>query len=163
MRLLSTGGDVRNITLRNIHGTFYSYAVGLTHFFSWTNRPRGRFDNIAIENCSVAKCVQPKHVVANLGPMEVVRIEGRLDLGSVRISGLTRVEQDLPQVPTIGIGKGARVENLSIYDCTQINRTAQPMEFLHNEGTVSRLIKKNIRLVDASGKSVLLPDEDIRK
>ncbi len=37
------------------------------------------------------------------------------------------------------------------------------MEFLHNEGTVSRLIKKNIRLVDASGKSVLLPDEDIRK
>lgn len=163
VRLLSTGGDVRNITLRNIHGTFYSYAVGLTHFFSWTNRPRGRFDNIAIENCSVAKCVQPKHVVANLGPMEVVRIEGRLDLGSVRISGLTRVEQDLPQVPTIGIGKGARVENLSIYDCTQINRTAQPMEFLHNEGTVSRLIKKNIRLVDASGKSVLLPDEDIRK
>jgi hypothetical protein len=93
--------------------------------------------------------------------MEVVRIEGRLDVGSVRISGLTRVEEAVPDVPTIGIGKGAKVQNLSISDCTQINRTVKPMEFLRNEGAVSRLIKKNIRIIDALGKSVLMPDEDV--
>lgn len=150
VRLLSTGGDVRNITLRNIHGTFYRYAVGLTHFFAWTNRPRGRFDNITIENCSVAKCVQPSNCIAKLSPMEVIRIEGRLDVGNVRISNLTRVEEAVPEVPTIGIGRGATVRNLVIRDCTQINKTGRKMEFLRNEGKVAKLVEENVTIIPSA-------------
>ena len=154
VRLLSTGGDVRNITIRNIHGTFYRYAVGLTHFFAWTDRPRGRFDNIVIENCAVAKCLQPSNCVAKLAPMEVVRIEGRLDVGSVRISGLVRDESEVPEVPTIGVGRGAKVESLVIRDSTQVNRTDRPMTFLRNDGEVKCLDVERIRFVSQPGANV---------
>ena len=154
VRLLSTGGDVRNITIRNIHGTFYRYAVGLTHFFAWTDRPRGRFDNIVIENCAVAKCLQPSNCVAKLAPMEVVRIEGRLDVGSVRISGLVRDESEVPEVPTIGVGRGAKVESLVVRDSTQVNRTDRPMTFLRNDGEVKCLDVERIRFVSQPGANI---------
>ena len=154
VRLLSTGGDVRNITIRNIHGTFYRYAVGLTHFFAWTDRPRGRFDNIVIENCAVAKCLQPSNCVAKLAPMEVVRIEGRLDVGSVRISGLVRDESEVPEVPTIGVGRGAKVESLVVRDSTQVNRTDRSMTFLRNDGEVKCLDVERIRFVSQPGANI---------
>lgn len=145
VRLLSTGGDVRNITIRNIHGTFYRYAVGLTHFFAWTDRPRGRFDNITIADCSVAKCVQPPNCVAKLSPVGLVHIEGRLDIGSVKIENLTRVEDAVPEVPTIDVQPVATIENLVIRDCTQVNRTKTPMTFFRNAGKIKTLVKENIR------------------
>ena len=33
VRLLSTGAELKRVTIRNVHGNFYTYAVGLTHFF----------------------------------------------------------------------------------------------------------------------------------
>lgn len=154
VRLLSTGGDVRNITLRNIHGTFYRYAIGLTHFFAWTDRPRGRFDNIVIEDCAVAKCLQPSNCVAKLAPMEVVRIEGCLDVGSVRISGLVRDESAVPEVPTIGICRGAKVESLVVRDSTQVNRTDRSITFLRNDGEVKCLDVERIRFVSQPGANI---------
>ena len=53
VRMLSTGAELKRVTVRNVHGNFYTYAVGLTHFFP--KRPRGCFDDIVISDVFAAK------------------------------------------------------------------------------------------------------------
>jgi len=145
VRLLSTGGDVRNITIRNIHGTFYRYAVGLTHFFRWDPaKPRGRFDNITVENCAFAKSATPAHFPGRNSPTPMIAVEEKLDVGTLRILNVTRDERLNPENPTVLVEPKAVVENLLIRDCVQVNRTGKPMAFLKIEGDVKNLVTNGV-------------------
>ena len=59
VRLLSTGAPVERITIRNVSGRFYAYAIGFTHFFR--DRPQqGLFSDITIEHVKVGKGKVPE-------------------------------------------------------------------------------------------------------
>ena len=58
VRLLSTGAPVERISIRNIRGTYWQYAIGFTHFFR--DRPQtGLFRDISISDVRVAKVPAP--------------------------------------------------------------------------------------------------------
>ena len=59
VRMLSTGAPVEGITIRNVSGRFYAYAIGFTHFFR--DRPQqGTFKDISIEHVKVGKGKVPE-------------------------------------------------------------------------------------------------------
>lgn len=141
VRLLSAGAPIRNVTIRNVKGTFYRYAVGLTHYFAWEpHRPRGRFDGIRLENLRVAKCAQPPNCVREpLTPMPLVFIDEKLDVGTLEIDGFVRDESARPEDPAILVRAGSEVMRLDIRGATQTNRTDRSMEFLKIDGKVREL------------------------
>ena len=141
VRLLSAGADVRDIVIRNVCGTFYRYAVGLTHYFEWEpQRPRGRFDGIRLENLHVAKCVQPPRCVRDpLRAMPLIFVDEKLDVGTLEIDGLIRDEGARPEDPAILVRAGSEVMRLDIRNVMQTNRTDRSMEFLKIDGKVREL------------------------
>ena len=58
VRMLSTGAPVERISIRNVRGTYWQYAIGFTHYFR--DRPqKGIFRDIAIRDVKVAKVPAP--------------------------------------------------------------------------------------------------------
>lgn len=157
VRLLSTKGLVKRINVRNIHGTFYRYAVGITHFFDTDTR--GAFDAISISDCHVSKIVHPKDIGYDMRRMPVVFVDWKLDIGSLSICNLTREETQSAVEPTIAIYPETKISRLIVRDCQQVNRTTSPMEFIRNAGEVVRFIHENTRLVDAPGRNILYSTE----
>lgn len=156
VRLLSTGAEIKRVNISNVHGNFYRYAVGFTHFFA--NRPtRGAFDAITISNCHMAKCRQPEDLHA-LAPFPVVYFDDRIDVGTVTIRDLTREEHCL-QDPTVGIAAGCHIDRLVVRDASQVNMTDRPIVFLHTNGEIGELVRENVRLVAAPGGNVALDDK----
>lgn len=153
VRLLSTGGPVRRISIRNIHGTFYRYAVGITHFFN-TDR-RGSFDTISIADCHVAKVAHPEDIGYDMPRMPVVFVDWKLDIGSLIVSNLTREETQSAVEPTIAIYPETRIGRLTVRDCQQVNRTSHSMTFIRNAGEIVEFFHERTRLVDAPGKNIL--------
>ena len=56
MRLLSRShaDAIRRVTIRNAHGRYYSYGVGLTYFHRKVAE-RGLMDRISVIDCGLAK------------------------------------------------------------------------------------------------------------
>ena len=151
VRLLSTGAKIRRINISNVHGNYYRYAVGFTHFFG--DRPtRGTFDAITISNCHVAKCLQPADLHM-LAAFPLFYFDGRIDVGTVTIRDVTR-EESTSNEATIGIVKSCHVGRLILRDISQVNRTDESLTFLQMSGRVDELVRENIRLVDAPGANV---------
>lgn len=150
VRLLSTNADcpVKRITIRNVHGNFYRYAVGLTRLLH--NRPgRGVMDDIVIEDCSVGSAPWPDDLppllVKYFRYMPIVFCDNRLDIGHLTIRNLHRIERADP-VPTISLGRETHVANLTVRDCVQENHLASPLIFLQNLGQIDRKTMDNIQL-----------------
>ena len=58
VRLLSTGAPVERISIRNVRGTYWQYAIGFTHYFR-DRKQQGLFRDIAIRDVKVAKVPAP--------------------------------------------------------------------------------------------------------
>ena len=133
VRLLSAGANMSRITIRNVHGRFYCYAVGLTHYFP--EKPRGRFDDIVIEDVFAAKTLVPRECGGQewRGLMDIIHIQGPVDIGNLVVSRLSR-DEDCQAASTIGIDAQATVERLTVRDCRMVNRLARPIKFIDNRG-----------------------------
>lgn len=142
VRMLSAGADLRRVTIRNVHGRFYCYAVGLTHYFP--QKPRGRIDDVVIEDVFASKALVPPECGGQnfRGPMEIIHIQGPLDVGKLVVSRVAREESCLPTA-TFGIDSPSRVENLTIRDCRMVNRLSDPIDFILNRGHVDELVTEN--------------------
>lgn len=156
VRLLSASpaAPVKRVTIRNVHGNYFRYAVGLTYFF-WNGMfdDHGVMDDITIENCFVAKALQPSDL-HKLQPMAPIFVDGRLRIGSLTIRNLCR-EERTEALPTIDVHDQARIETLTIRDCRQVNRLNEPMTFLRRgKDSIRTLIRDNVQFVDAPGKNV---------
>ena len=146
VRLLSTGAELKRITIRNIHGNFYRYAVGLTHFFA--NRPtRGIFEDIVIADCFCGKAKQPtgESLPWELCPLPLIFCDERIDVGKLTVSNFCR-EENTDSTPSIIIQKDCRIRNLVIRDCHQHNGLNEPLVFLENNGRTDTMILENIQL-----------------
>ena len=141
VRLLSAGADVKRITIRNIHGRFYTYTVGLTHYFP--EKPRGRFDDIVLSDIFTSKAFAPEGIGVNSRKhYPPIWIEGPVDVGSLTIRNLSRDEQAIA-VSSIRVDKVATVENLTIRDCQMKNGLAVPMPFFDLRGPVKNIFSEN--------------------
>ena len=156
VRMLSCGSSVRNITIRNVFGSFYRYAIGFTHFFQ--NMPRGKFDNIVLENLNISKALPFEEDWNRCPDWGLVWIQNEGDVGSLRITGFHRIEETTP-TPSIEIEKGAAVSQLTIQDVSVENHLTQPLTFMQNAGIIDMLIfDDNCRMTAApdAGKISLI-------
>lgn len=149
VRMLSCGSNVRNITIRNVFGSFYRYAVGFTHFF--TGMQRGKFDNIVLENLNISKALPFEEDWNRCPDWGLIWIQGEGDVGSLRITGLHRIEETTP-TPSIEIEKDATVSQLTIQDVSVENHLREPLSFMQNSGTIDMLIfDDNCRMIAGPG------------
>ena len=147
VRILSAGAEIRRIVIRNVFGNFYTYAVGLTHFFR--QKPRGTFEDIVIENVFAAKALSPEDIGVNSrAGFPLIWFEGPVDAGDVTIRNFARTEKTVP-VASVRIDKEAVVRHLTIRDCRMKNELGKPIPFVENLGRCDRLVSENNELEGA--------------
>ncbi len=144
VRMLSAGAPLGQVTVRNVHGHFYCYTVGLTHYFP--EKPRGRFDDIVVSDVFASKANVPPECGGESyrNPMEVIHLQGPIDVGNLVVERLYRDEDCLP-ASTIGIDAKATVENLAVRDCRMTNRLPAPIKFIDNRGRIDSIVTDNNR------------------
>ena len=149
VRLLSNGMNVKRITIRNVHGNFYTYAVGFTHYFP--ERPRGVFDDIAVENVFAAKVFSPEEIGVNSRVrFQPIQFQGPIDCGTIMLRNLSRDERNIP-VETIGIDPKATIRHLTVRDCKMVNRLEKPIRFIVGAERVEKLTLENNDFISAPG------------
>ena len=149
VRLLSNGTNVKRITIRNVHGNFYTYAVGFTHYFP--QRPRGVFDDIVVEDVFAAKVFLPEEIGVNSRvKFQPIQFQGPIDCGTITLRNLSRDERNIP-VETIGIDPKATIRHLTVRDCKMVNRMEVPIRFIVGRERVEKLTLENNDFISAPG------------
>ena len=144
VRLLSAPAEVKRITIRNVHGEFFVYAVGLTHYFP--QRPRGTFDDIVIEDVFMSKAFSPESF-GRMGRAQYapIFIEGPVDVGNLTVSRFVRDETCLP-IATVTLDPKATVGKLIVRDSKMRNRLAEPVKFFDLKGKANEVVVENLDL-----------------
>ncbi len=147
VRLLSFGDAIRNITIRNVYGAYYRYAIGLTHYLADIPR-KGFFDNIVLENLYLSKALPLQSDWNSCPDWAPVWVENESVVGSLRITGLHRTEALTP-TPNIEIDPTAKIAQLTVEDCSLTNRHPSPMTHLCNKGSIGKLYSKGFLGISA--------------
>ena len=79
--------------------------------------------------------------------LPIIFLEELINVKSLSISELYRVEENV-SIPTISVGDGATVENLTVRNCYSENHTDTPFALYEQKGTVKKLIWENNRIVN---------------
>lgn len=164
VRLLNRKHKVTNIHIRNVFGSYYQYVIGITKYCNYA--VDGYFDAIVLDNLHVRKAIRYKYLsysekcATDYKVLPVVYLEELVNVKSLSISELYRVEENI-SIPTISVGEGATVDNLSIKNCYSENLTDKPFAFYDQKGTVKKLIWENNRMVN--GELYLPKDLDIKE
>ncbi len=151
VRLLTRKNKVTNIHIRNVFGSFYQYVIGLTKFCDY--EIDGFFDAIVMDNLHVRKAIRYSYlsysekIATDSMVFPVVYLEDLINVKSLSIRELYRVEENV-SIPTISVGEGARVENLTIKNCYSENHTDTPFALYEQKGTVEKLVWENNRIVN---------------
>lgn len=120
MRLLSRShaDAIRRVTIRNAHGRYYSYGVGLTYFHRKVAE-RGLMDRISVIDCGLAKAGEPADCWL-FDDFGVIEVEAGIDIGSLDIVRLSRDEDIRDEVDTIRVREGATISRLVLRDCEPV-------------------------------------------
>ena len=152
VRLLSAGADLKRVTVRNVHGNFYTYAVGLTHYFP--KNPRGHFDDIVISDVFASKVYSPEDIGVNSRTnFPLIWVQGPVDVGSLTVRNLSRDEKNIA-VASIRVDEPASVKRLTVRDCNVINRMDKPLPFFDIRGKVESVTSENNMFIAVPGKNV---------
>lgn len=160
VRILSNGAPVRRINIRNIHGGFFRYGVGITHYFK--ERPNGVFDDICIRDCHMSRVRPPKEypVAWEAREWPLVYVSNRSDVGTLRVENVTREESVDRRPPTVCVDPQASVRHLTVRDCHVVNRCAEPLAFLCLPGKVGELVCEGTVLESAPGAGPCVMRDD---
>jgi polygalacturonase len=143
VRLLSTGANLKRVTIRNVHGNFYTYVVGLTHYFS-DRKTRGIFDDIVIRDVFCGKVFSPENIgYYSRTNYPTIWVEGAVDVGKLVIDNFNRDERNI-DVSTIRVDSAARVHNLILRDSSFINRLDRPVALFDIRGRVEKAMIENL-------------------
>lgn len=132
VRLLSHGLPVRNVTVRNVYGSFYTYCVGLTKYHA--GEMRGEMKNICIENVAASASEGTRDVGGGYYPF--LWVEGGLNVEDLRISRVVREEKIFP-TPMLKIDEGAKVKGLWLSDLRQKSLFKSPVPQTDIRGEVT--------------------------
>ena len=122
VRLLAVDHAVKNITIRNVRGTFYQYCVGFTKYYRMGDGVYGRFENVVVENCEVSKAPMLKKYKkdpVHRYPLFYFQTETRSE--NVTIRNVEREETDCP-VPFVGAEEGADIGGVRLENIKQTSR-----------------------------------------
>ena len=145
VRILSAPHPCRRITIRNVHGRFYTYAVGFTHYFP--KRLRGTIEDVVIENVFAEKSLSPEELgVYSRKDYPLIWFEGPLDVGNVTIRNYVRDEKTLP-IASILVDKPAAVRHLTVRDGRMVNGLKENIPFIENRGKIGKLTVENIEYI----------------
>ncbi len=133
VRLLSHGIPVKNIHIRNIYGSFYTYCVSLTKYYNEDEAARGVMKNITLEDIAASASVGTADVGG--GNFPFLWVEKGLDVEDLRISRVVREESAYP-TPMLKIDKGARVKRLWLTDLHQKSLLGHSIALFVQEGDV---------------------------
>ena len=148
VRLLSTGANLKRVTIRNVHGNFYTYAVGLTHFFG-DRKTRGVFDDIVVRDVFAGKALAPADIgMHSRTNFPLVWVEGAVDVGRLTVENFSRDERTV-NVATLRVDGPATVGTLVMRDCRMSNALGSPIPFLDIQGKVGRAVVENADFLPA--------------
>lgn len=158
VRLLTVKNRVENIHIRNVHGTYYQYCIGLTKYYE--GETTGWFDAIVLEQIFASKAV--RHSLYQKDGSYVyplIYVEGGSRVKSLIIRGVFRQEFNIP-VETVHIGSNTVVRLLSIDTLSVENHTGAHMPVIVNHGEVNRAF---IGQIDGFGEEILQNEGVIRQ
>ena len=142
VRLLSAGKDLRRVTIRNVHGNFYTYVVGLTHFFP--EKPRGKFEDIVISDVFAGKVLAPESIdIYSRTNFPPIWVQGPVDVGRLTIRNFSREERNV-DVCTLRVDMMANVRHLELDGLRMENRLGRPIPFLDIRGRVEKLTTRGL-------------------
>lgn len=155
VRLLSCGNKLRNISIRNIFGTYRFFGVSFTHHNVIPGAPVW-IDNVDISNVYCSK--HPQTEPLDMRPIECIdkafgegihkqSVENEpiiwfakgVKCGNISISNLHRTEYAETKSPTIRVDETAEIENLSLSNITQHFVNSPEQEIILNNGTIKRI------------------------
>ena len=140
IRFLSRGTPVKNISVKNIFGTFYVYGIIMSRHVE-VEGERGRFENISIENMYASICPGTVDVKGNY--CALIHIMSGLDMKNMVFRNIVREENNC-YLPTIKIYANNTVDSLvvdGIHQTVADGNTVIPVE---SEADIKRLELKNI-------------------
>ncbi|MBE6730749.1 MAG: hypothetical protein E7564_03560 [Ruminococcaceae bacterium] len=156
VRLLSCGSKLRNVTIRNIFGTYRLFGVSFTHHNIIPGAPVW-FDNINIDGIYCSKQPQDPPVDRRfidgldkfygegchdwqIRHADIIYFESGVQCGNVTLSNIFRYEKAVTEAYTIHLTPDSSVRRLVINNVTQqfVNCPEQPL--FMNEGTVENLL-----------------------
>ncbi len=146
VRLLTVRNRVENIHIRNVHGTSFLYAIGITKFY---NPPTtGWYDNIDIANIYVNRGTPIIHPDYDRGTsvqdFAMITVEDEVKVKSLTIRDYHRNEPLYP-VPSLHIFKTAEIDHLTLEHCECEDNTGLGYPLVKNEGTVHALWARDLR------------------
>lgn len=150
VRMLTVKNKLENIHIRNVHGTFYQYCIGLTKYYK--GEALGYMDGIVLENIYASKAerlpIYHKKPTSYVYPL--IWIEGGLKVKNLTIRDLFRREKTT-EIDTVYVGKGACVDYLTIDGISVESEFNEPV--MRNLGQIGTLSSRN---VCADGRALLI-------
>ena len=134
VRLLSCGHPLRNVSIRNIYGSYRFNTVSFTHH----NVHAGEclLDNVTIDGVFTSKS-DPVNDYA------LIWFAAGTHTGRVSLRNIHRVEKTSSVANTVKIDRGATIERLVLDDVTQRYDSGSGPDLLSNSGYVASYIVKN--------------------
>jgi len=141
VRLLSAGSPIRRVSIQNVYGT---YRFNVASFSDYGLHPGelSVFEDISLRNISCAKSSRgfesepPPESIWHAFSM--FYLWGKINVRRLTVDGYSRREEKLAY-DDIHIEPEATLDDVVLRNCHVINRTPNPMIFLHNRGIMRHL------------------------
>ncbi len=140
VRLLSHGEPVRNVTIKNVFGSYFKYCIGLTKYHGGEEE-RGVMENISIENVAACSCDGTVDMVGLQRP--IVWIQKGVDVENLKISRVVREEKE-GFAPLFLLEEGASAKRLQLVDIIQKNKTGRALDFIRLDGEAEITAQENL-------------------
>ncbi len=164
VRLLSVDEPVEKITISNVFGTYYQYAIGFTRHYRSESK-KGYFDAITLDKIYASKAERYSVYCKDGGYVfPLIFIQSMATVKNLKISNFHRREEICP-ISTVFIGENVDVDSLVLDTVTTTNTTGEAMPLVENFGSVGEITLRNVtaegdeRLVD-NGTIRRIRDED---
>ncbi|MBE6590144.1 MAG: hypothetical protein E7643_08190 [Ruminococcaceae bacterium] len=157
VRLLSQVTPVKNVSIKNIFGTFYTYCIVISKYKDFGT---GAFDNIDISNVYASHCPGTVDVPGNYSPL--IQIGPDLTLKRLTLSNIHRNETRCT-TPTVGIKDKSYVKYLNVYNAEQTNETGTPIPFIGFMGDEGEIENLTLLDIDTNGDPLLSHPERVKK
>jgi polygalacturonase len=140
VRILSHGESVKNVTIRNVFGSYYTYCIGITKYHGG-DAERGKIENISIENLFAITCAGTADVIGGKRP--IIWVQKGLDVDGLSITNARRIEKSYP-TPFLTVDEGVTVKNLRLRDIYQKSELGYSIPLLEINGDVEISVQENL-------------------
>lgn len=140
VRILSHGESVKNVTIRNVFGSYYTYCIGITKYHGG-DAERGKIENVSIENLFAITCAGTADVIGGKRP--IIWVQKGLDVDGLSITNARRIEKSYP-TPFLTVDEGVTVKNLRLRDIYQKSELGDSIPLLDINGDVEISVQENL-------------------